>query len=382
LSQGDCHQSALNEVLHLKILMVTARFHPFSGGTELHTREVSRRLARAGHAVTVLTTDPSGTLPRMEILDGFRVLRVPAWNGGHDLHFAPAVFKVMGRGGWDVIHIQGYHTLVAPFAMLSALKTRTPYVVTFHGGGHSSRMRHSVRGVQRRVLGPLLRRAARLVALARFEVVLFGDRLGIPRDHFVTIPNGTDLPTLPEPAPAPDGRVVIASVGRLERYKGHQLVLAALPHILEAEPRAYLWIAGTGPYEASLRKLARNLGVTDRVEIRGIPPEQRDEMAAALSRVALVVLLSEYETQPIAVLEGLALGRPALVADTSGMSELAERGLARAIPLNSSPAQVAEAVLAQLRNPLKAEGLRLSSWDDCAASLEKLYATVVRRPES
>jgi glycosyltransferase involved in cell wall biosynthesis len=282
-----------------------------------------------------------------------------------------------------VIHVQGYHTLVPPLAMLAALKTRTPYVLTFHGGGHSSRMRQSIRGLQRRLLGPLLRRAARLVALARFEIDLFGDRLGIPRDHFVTIPNGTDLPTAPNQTQPPDGQLVIASVGRLERYKGHQRVLAALPHVIRAEPRAFLWIAGAGPYEPQLRDLAEKLGVAARVDIRAIPPAQREQMAAELSRVALVVLLSDYETQPIAVLEGLALGRPALVADTSGMSELAERGLARAIPLDSSPAQVAEAILAQLRNPVVPRDLRLPSWDECTASLERLYASVitVSRPE-
>ena len=44
-------------------------------------------------------------------------------------------------------------------------------------------------------------------------------------------------------------------------------------------------------------------------------------MAEELSQAALVVLLSEYETHPIAVLEAVALGRPALVAATSGLSE-------------------------------------------------------------
>jgi glycosyltransferase involved in cell wall biosynthesis len=366
----------------LRIVMVSARYFPAGGGTELHTREVARRVAAAGHEVTVLTTDPTGQLPRREIAEGVHIRRVhPAWNASADLHFAPGIFHTIRRGNWDVVHCQGYHTLVPPLAMLGALQAHIPYVLTFHGGGHSSRLRNSIRGAQRAMLRPLLARSARLVALADFELVLFGDRLGIPRQHFVTIPTGADLPKVAAGAPLGSAAPIIASVGRLERYKGHHRLIAALPLILRQQPDARVWIAGAGPYEDALRQLAQRLGVADRVDIHSVPATDRTAMATELSKVALIVLLSEYETQPAAVLEGLALGRPALVADTSGLSELARQGLARAIPLESSPDQVAAAVLAQLRDPLLPTGdLHLPTWEKCTADLIALYQEIVRRP--
>src|SRR5919204_3051776 len=106
-----------------------------------------------------------------------------------------------------------------------------------------------------------------------------------------------------------------------------------MPAILAAHSDARLWIAGTGPYERRLREQAARLGVAHRVEIRAIPAAEREQMASELSRAAVVVLLSEYETQPLAILEAVALGRPAVVADTSGLTELARHGLAVAIPL-------------------------------------------------
>jgi glycosyltransferase involved in cell wall biosynthesis len=366
----------------LNILMVSARYFPTSGGgTEVHTREVSRRLTAAGHQVTVLTTRTDGRLPKIEDADGVRILRVGYWPRGSDLFFAPGVFWTIVRGSWDIVHCQGYHTLVAPLAMLGALRAKVPYVLTFHGGGHSSRLRNAVRGTQRALLQPLLVRAARLITLADFELTLFGDRLGIPRDHFVMIPNGADLPRLEQPVSAPSAAPVIASVGRLERYKGHHRLIAALPHILIERPDARVWIAGSGPYAAELRQLAQRLGVADRVEIRSIPSNDRQAMATELSKVALVVLLSEYETQPIAVLEALSLGRPALVADTSGLSELARKGYARAVPIDSTPQQVAAAVLRQLSQPLLPTSLELPTWEACAANLQALYAEVVRGAE-
>lgn len=364
----------------LRVLMVTPRFFPAIGGVETHVDQVARRLAQAGAAVTVLTTDRSGTLPPSEERDGVTIERVRAWPAERDYYLAPGVCRVIARGDWDLVHCQSYHTLVAPLAMLAALRAKLPYVVTFHGGGHSSRLRNALRGAQWALLRPLLARATRLVAIARFEIALYGQRLRVPAERFVFIPNGADLPVAPQPLPDVTSGPLIASVGRLERYKGHQRVIAALPKVLEAYPDARLRIVGTGPYEPELRRLAGELGVAERVEIGGIAPTDRQGMAAVLSSASLVALLSEYETHPIAALEALAVGRPVLVADSSGLGELAAQGLALAVPLASSSAQVAAAMLAQLRQPLLPPSIALPTWDDCAAQLLALYHSILQRP--
>jgi glycosyltransferase involved in cell wall biosynthesis len=156
-------------------------------------------------------------------------------------------------------------------------------------------------------------------------------------------------------------------------------VLAALPAVREVEPGAHLWIAGAGPYESELRRLAANLGVGDAVEISAVPPGDREQMARRLSQVDVVVLLSSFETHPIAALEALWLGRPVLVATGSGLGELAERGLARAIDPQSPPQQVAAAILRELRDPLAVVPAQLPTWDDCAAALLALYRRVLAR---
>jgi len=65
------------------------------------------------------------------------------------------------------------------------------------------------------------------------------------------------------------------------------------------------------------------------------------------------------------------------VADTSGLSEIARRGMARAIPVDSAPEQVAAAVIQQLREPLMPAEVRLSTWDECTAKLEQVYLSVL-----
>jgi glycogen synthase len=362
----------------LRLLQVAARYLPFTGGVELHVDQVARRLVQRGVTTAILTADPTRALPSRESVDGVDIRRVPAWPGDRDYLFAPGIYRELTQERWDVVHVQGYHTLVAPLAMLGARRAALPYVLTFHAGGHSSRLRHSLRPAQLTVLRPLLARAERLIALAPFEADRYSDALRLPRDRFVVIPNGSDLSQSVTPRVASDGALV-ASVGRLERYKGHHHVLAALPHVLRRRPEVRLWIAGSGPYEESLKLLAKKLAVSDRVEIRAVPAEERTRMANELARVKVLVLLSEFETQPLAALEALALGCRLIVADAPGLRELAEQGLARSLALDSAPEDVAAAVLEELDQPPIERPPRLPTWDDCTDALLELYLSVSSR---
>lgn len=362
----------------LRILMVTPRYFPLTGGIETHVYEVARRLAAAGESVTILTTDTSGALARREEHNGVMICRVPAWPRQSDFYFAPSIPSMIRSGKWDVIHCQGIHTLVPPLAMTSALGTGVPYVLTFHTGGHSSSWRNAIRGIQWACFRPLLTRAARLIGVSQFEATAFQHRLHLSPDRFVVIPNGSQLPPPHVPLGGATDEDLIVSVGRLERYKGHQRVIAALPIILRTHPHARLRIVGNGPYESELRRFAQRLGVISQVDIGPIPSGDRRGMATILHRASVVTLLSDYEAHPIAVMEALGMGRPVVVADTSGLSEIAERGLARAIPANSKPEQVAQALLDQLERPFILPAVELPTWEECAERLLHLYRTVSR----
>ena len=367
----------------LHVLLVAACYFPYMGGLETHVYEVGRRLAQTDIEVTILTTDVSGRLPSVEESEGMQIRRVRAWPANKDYYFAPGIYRVITRGRWDLVHCQGYHNLVPPLAMLAAWRANIPFVLTFHSGGDVSRLRKALRGLQWMMLRPLLSRARKLIAVSEFEAGFFREQLRLPAERFAVIPNGAHLPHMFEPAgeateEVDDGPLIV-SIGRLERYKGHQRVIAALPMVLEQVPDARVRIVGAGPYESTLQKMARRLGVAERVEIRAVPPADRGGMTAVIVQADLVTLLSDYESQGIAVMEAIALQRPVLVTATSALQELADRSLARTVPLKSTPEEVAEAVVGQLRQPLVPVNVELPTWDDCAASLLALYQAIVRR---
>src|SRR2546427_14178 len=361
----------------IRALMVSTRAFPYAGGVETHIHEVAPRLARMGVAVSVATTDPHGRFPPDEWIDGVHIRRFPGWPATRDYSVAPQIYRTITREHWDLVHCQGIHTLVPPLAMLAAWRAGIPYLVTLHSGGHSSRLRNALRFAQWWALRPLLRRAARLIAVATFEAEFFSKQLRLPAERFMVIPNGSDLPPPSGDLTALAREPLILSIGRLERYKGHHRVIAALPGVLQRRPDARLHIVGAGPYEPHLRQLAQELGVADRVEIRELPANDRLGMANLLARAGLLVLLSEYESQSITVMEALAAGCPVVACHTTGLRQIARDGWIQAVPLRCTASEISAAILGQLESPMAPVAVYLPRWDECASDLYGLYKHIV-----
>jgi glycosyltransferase involved in cell wall biosynthesis len=347
------------------------------GGIETHVNEVGRRLVAAGHRVTVLTTDRSGERVEREVVGGMEIRRVRAYPKNHDLYLAPAIWREVISSDADLIHIQGYHTFVPPLAMMAARRKGLPYVITFHSGGHSSPLRNLVRGAQWKILAPLVRRASGWIGVSRFEAEQFSAAMGLPRDRMRVVPNGAGMPVLAGARPVGSATPTFVSIGRLERYKGHHRAIEAMPALLKVMPGARLRVLGEGPYRPDLEALVKRLNLGHAVTIGAVPPGQRAELAAILKSAAAVVLLSDYEAHPVAVLEALALGCPVLTSDTSGFREMAEAGMVRTIPLTSVPQEVAREMIRTLSIEKAAKPITLPTWEGCAYQLEAIYREVV-----
>jgi glycosyltransferase involved in cell wall biosynthesis len=287
------------------------------------------------------------------------------------------VYSEIARGDWDLVHVQGYHTFVAPIAMVAAHRVGLPFVVTFHSGGHSSRLRNALRGAQHRALRPLVRNASQLIGVSRYEADFFSQAMDVPRERFQVVSNGGELAKpLPSAARHSDDRLIV-SIGRLERYKGHQRAIEAMPHVLRRLPQARLRIAGEGPYEPALRRLVASLGLVDRVVIGAIPPGDRQGMANLLSSAALVVLFSDYEAHPVAVMEALSLKRKILVSDSTGFTEIIEQGHVRGAPIGVRPEDRARLMIETMENVSDPAPIELPTWDDCVARLLAIYRSAL-----
>jgi glycosyltransferase involved in cell wall biosynthesis len=358
----------------LSVLYATLQYAPSVGGVGTATRELAERMAARGAGVAIVTADPTWTLPPDEVIRGLPVHRERAWPREHDQLIAPGLPRFVARSGCDVLHVEGYQTGVAPLAMAAAARAGIPYILTFHGGGHSQSLRNKARGLQLKVLRPLLARASALIATAEWEIDRYSELLDLPRSKFVLIPNGGDI-AVPAELPPVDGTLLV-SIGRLERYKGHHLAIKALPHVVEQVPDARLWIAGTGPDGEVLQALAVEHGVGDRVEISA--ESDRAVFSGRVAQASVGLLLSEFETHPMAAMEAITLGTPMLVTrDGGGLSELVDKGQARGVELSDAPATHAAAIVDLIRLPPPPLEVSLTTWDEAAATHEALYRAIV-----
>jgi glycosyltransferase involved in cell wall biosynthesis len=125
-----------------------------------------------------------------------------------------------------------------------------------------------------------------------------------------------------------------------------------------------------------LRSLIGTLGLERSVAIEYIAPEDRERMAQSLRTAAVVAAMSEYEAHPVAVLEALTLGIPTVGLNATGIADLVEEGLVRGVPRDASPAAIAEALVAALKDERENVSTMLPTWDSAAVDLARIYIDV------
>jgi glycosyltransferase involved in cell wall biosynthesis len=220
-----------------------------------------------------------------------------------------------------------------------------------------------------------VRHAHSVVAVSEFEADTLARGLGLERDAVTVVRNGVS--TLPIADASPDdaltGSPLLLSVGRLERYKGHHRAIAAMPAILECHPRATLVVVGDGPFRDELVRVAHDVAPRQ-THFRAYGAPDRAELGRLMARADAVVLLSEYEAHPVAVIEALSLGVPVVAARTSGLIELIDAGLVTGVDIDAPPDVVADAIDCAISGARGAP--ELPTWDGCAHDIAALYKAV------
>lgn len=114
-----------------------------------------------------------------------------------------------------------------------------------------------------------------------------------------------------------DTAYVVTVVGRLERQKGHDFLLDALPEVIKQHPQVRVLIVGDGRLREPLEQQAEALGVSDYVAFTGF----REDIHTILAISDAFCLPSRAEGLPFALLEASTHQLPLILSDVDGMGE-------------------------------------------------------------
>lgn len=142
----------------------------------------------------------------------------------------------------------------------------------------------------------------------------------------------------------PERHRVVGTVGAMVEQKGHDLLVAAAPLVLERMPHTTFVIVGSGPLEDELRRAATRLGLGRRMVFLG----QREDIPELLSAFDLFVMPSRWEGMPYALVEAMAVGVPALGTAIPGIVDLLEPGHTGWLSEPDSPEALAQAIITAL----------------------------------
>lgn len=384
----------------MKICHVITRL--IIGGAQENTLLTCEGLAARGHDVTLVagpTTGPEGSLVTRAKNGRYAYVELPSLvrqvSPLHDLRALRALRNLFRSLAPDVVHT--HSSKAGILGRLAAAQADVPMIIhTVHG--------MSFNRTQPRWVQSLFARAERVCAARTHRILCVADamtaqclaaRIGRP-EQFQTIYSGMDVssfdPSRFDPAAVrrelglPSSAVVVASIARLFRNKGYELLIPAMSRAAAADPRLrFLWIgdgADRPRYEAELDRL----GLRRRTTLVGLVPP--DAVPRLLCAADLLAHASLWEGLPRAVVQALLMERPAVSFDLDGAPEVVRPGETGILVPSGDADALADAIVRlaadePLRRSMGAHGraLCLERFDHRAmvTQIEQAYETA-RRP--
>jgi glycosyltransferase involved in cell wall biosynthesis len=345
----------------VRVGLFTNNYLPFCGGVTVSVETLRRGLEARGHEVWVLAPRFPGAEDHAP-----RTLRYPSIPAATYPEFALAVpwSRRLARRvralDFDVFHAH-HPFLLGPAARRLARRQGRPLIFTYHTRydkyAHYVPLRRSL--VEAAARGLSTRFAARADAILAPSAVLRDELrargVGAP---IAVVPTGVDLGHFsPGDRRAArrthgldEGALVVLYVGRLDREKSVDRVLAAFERVAGTVPRARLVLVGQGTQGEELRRTAARLHAGGRITFAGVCPHQ--DLPTHYRAADLFLFASETETQGLVLAEAAACGLPAVAVDAPGSAEVVHDG-DTGLLTKGDPATLAEAAIGLLIDPAR-----------------------------
>ncbi len=261
-------------------------------------------------------------------------------------------------------------------------RLRRPVVLTARGTDVNVITRY--RTPRRRILWAA-DRAARIIAVSQALCDTLV-RLGVEKKKIVVLRNGVDLKTF-EPEDRRVAREKLGvhrklwlSVGNLVELKGHHIVVEGVAR----EPDVDLIVIGDGPEKRRLEKLARTLGIQDRIKFIDYVP--KEDLRTYYSAADALILASSREGMPNVVLESIACGTPVIATSVGGIPEVITGPEAGELMVSRDVTALRQAWMRLLERPVQHEKTRQYAehfgWQETSEGQWNLFKALLEQGRS
>jgi phosphatidylinositol alpha-1,6-mannosyltransferase len=361
-----------------RLLVLTPDFPPVRGGIQVLVHRTVSHLPSLRPRVVTFAVDGAAAFDAGSELEVARV-RTPVRSGPVGIGTLNArALAEAARFRPDAI--LSSHIFTSPAAALAARALRVPWVQ------HVYAMEMPQKPALARFA---MRRADMVIAISEYSASL-AVAAGAERGNVVVIPPGVDAPPA-DAASERNGEPLILTIARLdERYKGHDVMLRALPLIRARVPDAEWVVVGDGILRQSMSGLARSAGLDGAVRFEGpAPDEQRD---AWLRRCRVFAMPSRLpgdglagEGFGIVYLEANAHGMPVVAGNVGGAVDAVEEDVTGLLVDPTDHVAVARAVATLLEDPARATRMgeagiahaRSFSWSASGARVEEAITSLI-----
>lgn len=380
----------------MKTLLISEIFPPRTGGSGRWFWEIYRRLSRQTYVIG------AGEDPRQADFDPAHdlvVRRLPLtmsqWGLRSRIGLAGywralrAIRKVVRDEGIRRVHC-GRCLPEGVMALVMKLVFRIPYLCYVHGEDvNTARESRELSWLVHRVL----HQARFVIANSRNTAELLRGDWRLPADRVRLLYPGVDIhrfiPAARDPAARESlgwgERRVIVTVGRLQKRKGHDQMIRALPAIREQIPDVLYCIVGTGEETDYLKSLVAELKLAEHVQFRGETTDA--ELIHCYQQCDLFALPNRQVGQDIegfgmVLLEAQACGRPVLAGASGGTAETMRVPETGRIVNCDSPEPLAQTVVELLSDAALRERMGIAgrewvaenfAWDALAQQAELLF---------
>lgn len=341
----------------MKSLLVSQHyFPPQRGGISVFMEAVARAMGPG--RICCLTARAKGNNGELPVAV-YRRPRAFAKNRlAHALGFGSAMMEILLRERPRLLQLASVNE--AAFGLWAKRWLRIPFVLYAHGNEIMAAMESDYPSHMW-----ALRRADRVLANSHYTAALV-ESVGVSRDRIDVVHPICDLDFFRPVAPDPKHRRellgdrvndrVLLTVGHLVARKGQDMVIKALPEILETVPDVTYLIVGEGPYRRQLESLAEAVGVADRVVFAGVVPT--DRLLDTYAQCDAFAMVSrelpeqcEVEGFGIVYLEASACGKPVIGSYSGGVPDAIADGESGLLVDPETPSEIARAAVRILSNP-------------------------------